>query len=260
MIKTKETVAGKRTHKAQPVKLSNPRNRDLSQCRGHNAGQMNIKLSKNNKKRKFKQTRELIILALSDSNDWTQTSIAKACRTHQSIVSDWKSGAKQATEEQLAPLLEIYGYKLRRNSFRSYWAIGEDKRPTYYKVEGKTILSQSFCDPRRAGTRLEKKIPKKKLVVHDQGRGQFRIVFQQRLVFKDTNQELECSQEDAIWGSSISDSMSTPELLASIESYCEKELKQEYLADFYTLPFLIRKALLNHGHSVEDLVEYPASW
>jgi len=214
--------------------------------------------SKNSKKRKFKQTRELVRMALHDK--WTQKEIAAHCRTQQSVVSAWNKGEKQGTEEQLAPLLEIYGYKLRRNSFRSYWAIDEEKRPTYFKVEGKTILSQSFCDPRRAGPRLVKQIPKKKLVVHDQGKGKFRIVYQHRLVFQDSNQELECCQEDAIWGSSVSDTLSAAELLAAIETYAEDELKQTYQTDYYTLPFIIRKALLNHGHPVEGLVEYPATW
>lgn len=38
-------------------------------------------------KKVFKWTRELIQLAINDG--WTQTEIAKACRTQQSIVSGW---------------------------------------------------------------------------------------------------------------------------------------------------------------------------
>ncbi len=76
---------------------------------------------KNAKNKKFRLTRQLVNLALND--EWTQTDIAKACRVHQSIVSGWKNGASNATESQLMPLLEIYGHKLRRNSFRVYWAL-----------------------------------------------------------------------------------------------------------------------------------------
>jgi len=219
---------------------------------------MENKPTKNSKKRKFKQTRELIRMALHDG--WTQKTIAAKCRTQQSRVSAWNRGEDQATEDLLAPLLDIYGHKLRRNSFRVYWAADPENGPTYIKVEGKTILSQSFCDPRRHNAQLIKKIPKKKLVVHDQGKGQFRLVFQNRLTFKDTNEELECSQEDAIWGSSVSDVLSASEVLSIIESYREDELKKDYVTDYHTLPYLIRKALLNHGHPVEGLVEYPATW
>lgn len=76
---------------------------------------------KNAKKKPFKQTRQLINLALNDG--WTQVEIAEKCRVHQSVVSGWKKGAKEAAESTLMPLLEIYGHKLRRNSFRVYWAL-----------------------------------------------------------------------------------------------------------------------------------------
>ncbi|BCK02403.1 hypothetical protein VCSRO113_1570 [Vibrio cholerae] len=72
--------------------------------------------SKNSKKKPFKWTRELNRLALNDG--WTQQEIAEKCRTQQSIVSAWNKGSKQGTEQQLLPLLNIYGNKIRRNSFK----------------------------------------------------------------------------------------------------------------------------------------------
>lgn len=213
---------------------------------------------KNAKKKKFSQTRQLINLALND--EWTQTDIAKACRVHQSVVSGWKNGATKATESQLLPLLEIYGHKLRRNSFRVYWALDPDtSAPTFHKVEGTVILSQSFSDPRRHNYKLVKKIPVYKLVVHDQGKGKFRIVQQNRLKFRHSNEELECSQEDAIWNSIIGNQLDVGELIDFVDAYCKKQLV-EYPSDANTLPFLIRKALLNHGHHVAGIEEYPAVW
>ena len=213
---------------------------------------------KNAKNKKFRLTRQLVNLALND--EWTQTDIAKACRVHQSIVSGWKNGASNATESQLMPLLEIYGHKLRRNSFRVYWALDpETSKPTFHKVEGKVILSQSFSDPRRQNYKLIKKIPVYKLVIHDQGKDKFRAIQQNRLTFQGSNEELECSQEDAIWNSIVGDQMDAAELIDFVDAYCKQQLNR-YPSDANTLPYLIRKALLNHGYHLEGVVEYPAVW
>ncbi|XQW84941.1 hypothetical protein ACOYR1_17740 [Thalassotalea piscium] len=213
--------------------------------------------SKKNK-RKFKQTKQLVRLALNDG--WTQNEIKDACRVQQSIVSGWKSGSKQGTEQQLKPLLEIYGHKLRRNSFRVYWNIdSETKAKIFHKVEGKIILNQAFYDARRNGPRLEKKIPQHKLTIHHQGSSKFRVVYQSRLTFQNTNEELESTVEDAIWGSTVSEQYDLPELLNVIDKYAEKTLA-EYPSDANTLPFIARQSLLNHGFDIDGIVEYPAIW
>ncbi|MBB1420465.1 hypothetical protein H5200_00805 [Pseudoalteromonas sp. SG43-7] len=213
--------------------------------------------SKKNK-RKFKQTKQLIRLALNDG--WTQNEIKDACRVQQSIVSGWNSGSKQGTEQQLKPLLEIYGHKLRRNSFRVYWNIApETNSKNFYKVEGKVILSQAFFDARRVNYKLEKKIPQYKLVIHHQGSSKFRVVYQSRLMFQNTNAELESTVEDAIWGSVVSEQFSLSELLAAIDTFSETTLAK-YPSDANTLPFIVRQALLNHGFGIDGVVEYPAIW
>ncbi|WP_339720483.1 hypothetical protein [uncultured Paraglaciecola sp.] len=218
---------------------------------------MEAKNTKKNK-RKFKQTKQLVRLAINDG--WTQSEIAKACRTHQSIVSDWYKGVNQGTEQQLKTLLEQYGHKLRKNSFRIYWNIEpETNSQVFHKVEGKVILSEAFYDARRNGAKLEKKIPQLKLVIHHQGNNKFRIVYQSRLTFSNTNNELESMVEDAIWGSTISVQYDLPELLKIIDKYAEKNLVK-YPSDANTLPFIVRQALLNHGFNVEGIVEYPAIW
>jgi len=213
---------------------------------------------KNAKKKPFKQTKILMKLALDDG--WTQKEIADKCRSHQSVVSSWRKGVKNATEEQLKPLLELFGHKLRRNSFRVYWSIDpETNEKTFLKVEGKVIMSEAFCDARRNGPRLIKKIPKYKLVIHYQGGNEFRVVNQTRLTFKVTNEELESSQEDAVWGSEISDRLSIPALLELVDNFAEQKLS-DYPSDAYTLPYIARKALLNHGFPLVGIVEYPAVW
>ncbi|MGB3225945.1 MAG: helix-turn-helix transcriptional regulator [Desulforhopalus sp.] len=121
------------------------------------------------KKKYFKFTRDLVRLALNDG--WTQDEIATKCRTQQSVVSGWKNGSKPATEQILKPLLDIYGYKLRRKTFRVYWSLdNEINQKTFYRVEGKVILAQAFYDPRRDSRGKQvKKIPVHKLVIHHQG-------------------------------------------------------------------------------------------
>ncbi|MFB2650585.1 hypothetical protein [Shewanella mangrovisoli] len=209
-------------------------------------------------KRKFKLTKQLVRLAINDG--WTQIEIAKACRTHQSIVSHWYKGLDQGTEQQLKPLLEQYGHKLRRNSFRVYWSLdSESEAKVFHKVEGKVILSQAFYDARRVNYKLQKKVPQHKLTIHHQGDNKFRVVYQSRLRFKHSNAELESTVEDAIWGSQVSEQYELAELLLVIDHYAEKTLA-EYPSDAYTLPFILRQSLLNHGFQIDGIVEYPAVW
>jgi len=209
-------------------------------------------------KRKFKQTKQLVRLAINDN--WSQVEIADACRVQQSIVSAWNKGTKQGTEQQLKPLLEQYGNKLRRNSFRIYWCIDpETNKKIFHRVEGKVVLSQVFNDARRSGYKLIKKIPQLKLIIHHQGGNKFRLVYQSRLTFQHSNEELESMVEDAIWGSTISEQCELSELLNIIDNYAEKSLAK-YPSDANTLPFIARQALLNHGFDIDGVVEYPAIW
>jgi transcriptional regulator with XRE-family HTH domain len=219
---------------------------------------MEVTTNPKKNKRKFKQTKQLVRLALNDG--WTQSDIAVECRTQQSVVSAWKKGSTSGTEESLKPLLDVYGHKLRRNSFGVYWCIDpETKSKTFHKVEGKVVLSQAFFDARRDRAKLVKKIPMLKLVVHHQGLNKFRLVFQNRLTFSHSSSVLESSVEDAIWGSTISDQYELSDLLKEIDSYAQKTLG-DYPSDANTLPFIVRQSLLNHGFDIDGVVEYPAVW
>jgi hypothetical protein len=104
-----------------------------------------------------------------------------------------------------------------------------------------------------------KKIPQLKLIIHHQGANIFRLVFQGRLVFNNTSEELESMIEDAIWNSVISKQYELHELLDVVDEYAETKLAK-YPSDANTLPFIIRQSLLNHGFDIEGVVEYPAVW
>jgi hypothetical protein len=206
-------------------------------------------------KRKFKQTKQLIRLAINDGLN--QSDIAKTCRSHQSIVSDWYKGIKQGTEAQLKPLLEKYGYKLRRNSFRVYWSIDPgNKGKSFYKVEGKAVFSQVFYECRGVGF---KRTPILKLVVHHQGNNEFRLIYQTRHTFQSSDEKTESMIEDVAWNSSVSDKYELPDLLNVLDKYVENT-SSTVQNDLEKLPFIVRQALLNHGFDIDGVVEYPAIW
>lgn len=208
-------------------------------------------------KRKFKQTKQLVRLALNDG--WTQNEIRVACRTQQSVVSAWSKGTKLGTEEALKPLLEIYGHKLRRNTFKVYWSTDpETKQTSYYKLEGKVILNQAFCYSQASSSYRDKKIPTQRLIIHHQGINKFRIVFQTRLK-SIRGFDLESTTDDSVWNSTITEQTDLEKLLKFIDAYSEESLKNQP-DEALTLPFIARQALLNHGFDIDGVVEYPAVW
>lgn len=222
------------------------------------------------KKKLFKQTRELVRLALN--NGWTQTEIAKTCRTQQSVVSAWSKGEKLGTEQQLKPLLDLFGYKLRRNTFKLYWRKNKETSKTeFIKVEGKIIFSLII------GQQDYKKFtPKYKFVIHHQGSEQIHIVLKRKI--RDNHS---IGLEPTVWEAVFNRVIGISNLLGfcdelsskSIEYYDDRNdilsnNKCDYWIKFIcefpeyaqALPFLIRQALLNHGFPVNNIIEYPASW
>jgi transcriptional regulator with XRE-family HTH domain len=218
---------------------------------------LDIKLEKP-KKRPFKWTRDLIKLAINEG--WTQTEIAEKCRTQQSIVSAWLKGNALANEHQLLPLLEIFGHKLRRSKFKVYWSLTPDtNEKSFYRVEGEVILSQVFfCMKRDNYGKIIRKTPTTKIVVHHQGKQQFIIVGQDRIKLN-SKEDLECSVEDAIWSSTISAPQNASQVIASIDKFAE-DIPLEFQNDYMTLPFLIRRALINYGFNIDGVENFPAPW
>lgn len=213
---------------------------------------------KNAKKKPFKLTRQLIRLALNDG--WTQREIAEKCRVQQSIVSAWGKGAKCATEAQLKPLLEIYGHKLRRNTFRVYWALDSTTQAkTFFRVEGKVVFAEVLFELKESSGKTTPKIPVMKLIVHHQGADSFRKVVQRRLELDSPLKYSVSSAEDAVWSSEISDQLSSAELIDWFDGYAHS-LSEKHPHIGLTLPFLLRQALMNHGIPVGGVVDYPAVW
>ncbi|WP_300670204.1 hypothetical protein [Desulfoluna sp.] len=206
-------------------------------------------------KKKFKQTRQLVRMALNDG--WTQETIAKKCRNHQSVVSEWSRGEKQGTEAQLKPLLEIYGNRLRRQSFKFYYSYDYKKEThTYFKVEGKILFTHTFFEEKSGYRSKEKRTKLKRLVVHDQGNSNFMIVVQERTEHH-PSYFVECSDENGIWSSHALNQMNSHNVIHTIDSYV-KEKPQYFPDEFISLPYLIRKAFLEHGYPVEGILEFPA--
>jgi len=211
-------------------------------------------------KRKFKQTKQLVKTALGEG--WTQKQIADACRTQQSVVSAWASGAKLGTEEQLKPLLEQFGNKIRRNSFRLYQTI-ENGAAVYHKVEGRIIFSETLaCNDRNC--RKKRRHSKVKFTIHDQGNGNLRLISQIRMSLEPDDGSIRfrpsrCDDESQIWLSHIYDAMSAHKILEIIDDL-EKKHFYEYRESAWMLRFAIRESLLLNGYPVEGIVDYPAKW
>ncbi len=213
---------------------------------------------KNAKKKPFKLTRQLIRLAINDG--WTQREIAEKCRVQQSIVSGWAKGAKYATELQLIPLLEIYGHKLRRNTFRVYWALNSTTQAkTFFRVEGRVIFTEVIFELKGSSGKASQKIPVIKLIIHHQGADIFRSVVQYRLELASPIKLCVGNAEDAVWSSEVEDQRSSAELVDWLDGYA-RSLGENHPHIGLTLPFLLRQALINHGFPVSGVVEYPAVW
>lgn len=231
------------------------------------------KPSRNRKKRPFKQTKELVRLALNDG--WTQDDIATSCRTQQSVVSSWNKGAKFGREEQLRPLLELYGHKLRRQSFKLYnvfnglvWSSSSYGAPSpddfkqrmaaigthFAKFEGPVILDKVFWEnPGRKNAK-----PVYRLCVHAIGRGTFHLLLS--LFSAQTNTDPRRNENWTVFQKALY--IDQAELICCLDFLAE--LSQHTLLERVRggegLGYLIRSALLNHGYPVDDVVTHPANW
>jgi transcriptional regulator with XRE-family HTH domain len=228
-------------------------------------------------KKKYRYTKQLVNMALRDG--WTQREIADACRTQQSVVSNWKNGSVLAKESQLKKLLEVYGSKLRRRTFKIYQSIDSNKDNIHVihmiKVEGEVILSFPFrnreffskchsiknpltafncgCSPR-----ITKIIPTRRLVLHDMGKGEFCLLYQCRLI-KDEHQWR--FPESNIFSSRVIGRLKIEDLLIKIDGELTEELGSEEIGevDCLMLRMLMRKTLLEHGYPVEGVEEHLAT-
>lgn len=215
--------------------------------------------------RKYRYTKPLINMALREG--WTQKQIADACRTQQSVVSAWKNGAKQASEHQLKPLLEVFGAKLRRKSFRIYhrWfeVPGQEPEVKLIKVEGEVIFTHAYdaylscprCNPGECSDykHTKRSVPQRRLIIHDQGAGGFCLVVQKR-VFKPNYQTLYADAN--IFKSHAFSQCSVSQLLALVDGNQFYENQEKFENDKLMIRTLLRKALLEHGIPLEGVEEH----
>lgn len=225
----------------------------------------------NNKK--FRYTKQLIAMALRDN--WTQKQIAEACRTQQSVVSSWKSGAAQAKESQLTKLLEIYGPRLRRKTFKIYHDLilppEGQWRLHLLKVEGDVLLSfpfrnKTFCTRCQTespscncSVREKRIVATRRIVVHALGSGTFCVLSQQRMLKEKYQMQL---PETNVFSTRVIGTMDNAGMLAFVDSgewAKDEEDNTLRVTQQILLQLLIRKSLLEHGYSVENVEEYRAS-
>ncbi|WP_288841895.1 hypothetical protein [uncultured Deefgea sp.] len=204
-------------------------------------------------KKKYRYTKSLINIAIKDG--WTQAQIAVACRTQQSVVSDWKKGVKQAFEHQIRPLLDIYGNKLRRTAFKIYPFIEASGEVKMAKVEGEVILQYAFRK-KEINKRLT---PTRKIAIHSMGKGEFCIVLQ-HFLYKD--QFLD--QYDGIlqWNAIVVRVETSALLIEETTKLSEITIGNEVLLDKHellSLDIALKKALLQNGFPVDGVEEYLAA-
>lgn len=228
-------------------------------------------------KRKYRYTKQLINMALRDG--WTQKSIADACRTQQSVVSSWKNGSALAKECQLQKLMEIYGPRLRRRSFKIYQNLFEDDAGSYVikmiKVEGEVILSfpyrnKEFCAKChvlasdgtyscRCGAKIRKVLPTRKLLVHSMGKGEFCLVSQFRILKDECHIQY---PETNIFVSEVVGRYDTIKLLSYFDDLNTQGRTVEDMnpVENIMLRMLARKVLLEQGYPIEGVEEHAAVW
>lgn len=198
---------------------------------------------------------------------WNQTQIAKECRTQQSVVSKWQNGIALATEQQLRKLLEIYGPRLRRKSFRIYhrWleVAGQEPEVKLIKVEGEVIFTHFYdaylscprCNPRECDylQHPKKAVPQRRIIIHDQGSGKFCLVGQKR-----TNiPTLQTQFADAnIFDSFAISQLSVAQILTALDGNEFYDGQKDYSTDKLMIRMLVRKALLEHGVPLDGVEEH----
>lgn len=228
-------------------------------------------------KKKYRYTKQLINMALRDG--WTQKDIADACRTQQSVVSSWKNGSTLAKESQLQKLMEIYGPKLRRRTFKVYHDLLQDSQGGYriqmIKVEGEVMLSfpfrnKEFCAKChalasddtcscRCGSKIRKVLPTRRLLVHSMGKGEFSLVNQRRLIKDEYQMQF---PETNIFASRVVGRYDAKGLLGHIDDMHNQDSDADEMnrTENLMLQMLARKALLEHGYPIEGIEEHNAAW
>lgn len=226
-------------------------------------------------RKKFKFTKQLIKIALD--NGHTQIGIQKMCRlSSQSQVSDWKNGVKLAYEDQIKPLLDLYGHQLRKVTSQLYQVRKseeeiqlEEENGTeepfpikFVLVEGKVILREKFINPQRDYQgRIKRKDAQAILSIHEQGDNKFRCVVQTLITFKANNNHPAHNEVSANFLAEITESLDMNKLIQFVRDYREESLvNEEYLVNYFTIDYLLLNSLVMNGYQVKEVEVLPATW
>lgn len=215
-------------------------------------------MTKTKKSDRFPSTKELVRIALNDG--MTQIQIAQLCRTQQGQVSKWNSGTALATRQQLKPLLERYGEKLRRTSFKLYQTRHQPSQPAQFaRVEGKLILREKFRGTGGANSPTALRIS-----VHDQKKAGFVVVIEVTFAgFPSPSNKSWTgpliTERHAAWFLDGGAKGITKHTLESLMTW-SRDLGHNRIFEEFPglpqLPFLLTEALLNHGFDVKDIEEF----
>lgn len=215
-------------------------------------------------KKKFKATKELILLAMNEG--MTQAEIARLCRVGQPQVSKWKKGAAKAQEHQLSELLEQFGHLLMRAPFKLYeMAATETSARRYIRVEGKILLKEVFIGT-YDGPPSNKNPSAVRVTVHDQGAGSFVFLLERTdaafapMRGQSPSRGIRITDRHAVWEVCQVERQSMADLQVHIDELARSCASAKHWQHNYQglrrLPFLLREALLNRGYVLEGIVEF----
>lgn len=229
--------------------------------------------------KKFRHTRELIKIALDDG--MTQDEIGRLCRAVQSTVSKWKNGQSRATELQMEALVKRYGHRLQRATKRVYLLNRRGFSMTV--VEGPIIFRLPLSDPGLRFRSLKDDVifagvayeTTRRWLVHQIEGPRFIVVRQARRRLDEAalseqaetwgsdfvktirpflTRWVQSSDDAAKWVSTVDEPRNLRELLDFVDTYEHFRNDEEKL----TVRFLLRKALVEHGHPIPELEAPPA--
>ncbi|MBK7823495.1 MAG: hypothetical protein IPJ61_21145 [Tessaracoccus sp.] len=223
----------------------------------------------------------------------TQSEIAKLCRTQQSVVNGWLHGKGKALayEDQVVELRRRYSSRLNRTTSRVYLVEPLAAPPEasaaplacrIIAVEGPIVFRYTFTrpyadrQPKVPGT--YRREPIGRWLVHRQARDQFVLV---QLTRRHLDGELRERWRETLWAGGVqgeqprtvwvdcdddagrwSAAINAPVDASGLLALCDRHLADSNALhgphDELTLPFLVRRMLVEHGHDVPGLERMPA--
>ena len=183
---------------------------------------------------------------------------------------------KLAYEDQIKPLLDLYGHQLRKVTSQLYQVRKseeeiqlEEENGTeepfpikFVLVEGKVILREKFINPQRDYQgRIKRKDAQAILSIHEQGDNKFRCVIQRLITFTSNKNHPAHHEVSANFLADITEPLDINEVIQFVRNYRDESLEnEEYLINFFTLDYLLLNSLVMNGYQVKEVEVLPATW